>query len=101
MGFSTMAVLFGAHDVSKKFHHAPAKSRVLSHLGLLLSLTVAKSAPTSAVLLVRMLSQRSFDQTFSAPLKFYLRDEAGLLAQAFVIGGNASLTIAALTATSS
>jgi hypothetical protein len=50
--------------------HALAKSRFLSRLSMLLSMTAAESALISAVAPVGSLSQKNFAQTFSATLKF-------------------------------
>jgi len=70
MGFSTMVALLDAHalKIGSTFHprdrlfpdHAPAKSRFLSRLSMLLSMTAAKSALASAVALVSLLSQKNF-----------------------------------------
>jgi hypothetical protein len=79
MDFSTMAGL--SRRMIHPENRSPlfrimrlAKSRFLSRLSLLLSMTAAELRASSAVALMAALSQISFDQTFSATLKFYGSD---------------------------
>jgi hypothetical protein len=81
MDFSTMAGL--SRRMIHPENRSPlfrimrlAKSRFLSRLSLLLSMTAAELRASSAVALMAALSQISFDQTFSATLKFYGSDRS-------------------------